>query len=175
MSLLHLYVARKDKSLNLFIMIILNYIKLHGWDYWYRYILTGTVTGSYFRCIYDVFLPREKLFGPHYGQSCIVAYIGYNKLNNTIGKMDEIIIYQIMFLFVLFNITCITKLLLFSFWNESKESIFVIVCGNISFQVIPRTSYYKIIDVWFLFLIVLLVLTITFHSIIMMILGKFNR
>ena len=35
----------------------------------------------------------------------------------------------------------------------------------------PKTSYYKMIDVWFLFLLVLIVLTIIGHTVITVILG----
>ena len=42
------------------------------------------------------------------------------------------------------------------------------------FQVVPRTSYYKMIDVWFVFLLVLVVLTIIFHTAITFILGPDN-
>lgn len=39
---------------------------------------------------------------------------------------------------------------------------------------VPKTSYYKMIDLWFLFLLVLVVLTIVFHTAITFILGPDN-
>ena len=38
-------------------------------------------------------------------------------------------------------------------------------------QTVPKTSYYKMIDVWFLFLLILIVLTIIGHTVITVILG----
>ena len=38
-------------------------------------------------------------------------------------------------------------------------------------SVVPKTSYYKMIDVWFLFLLILIVLTIIGHTVVTVILG----
>ena len=39
----------------------------------------------------------------------------------------------------------------------------------------PKTSYYKMIDIWFLALLILIVLTIIFHTGIAFLLGSFNQ
>jgi hypothetical protein len=39
----------------------------------------------------------------------------------------------------------------------------------------PKTSYYKMIDIWFLLLLILIVLTIIFHTAIAFLLGPYNQ
>ena len=122
------------------------------------HFLSGTIPDCHFRCIYDILFPREELFWSNHGQPCVITYLGHNQLNNTIGKNINAYIID-------FTVDHYTSSIKFVVPYDGSTLSY--------FQVIPRTSYYKIIDVWFLFLVIMLVLTITFHSIIMMMLGKF--